>query len=206
MRNAFLATWAFLAITAVACGHPDSGSGDEPRAGGTSERQRLLATCPGKAQDYDAWQQALAENRGLNRPIWEDDVVLDPTARVAQNYLETLPVNQRGGVGIDSVRNQVIVQVTGDADRVLTALRTKVSRPDAVAVETVRWSSKELAAFANRIEKIKGANINGIGSGNANGRVEVYVTRDVENAHQRIAEVVDPCAFKVIRSAPMSPS
>jgi hypothetical protein len=194
-----LVAWALLAAATLACGYQeDPKTSNDSHSSGVNNRERLLATCPAKAPDFFAWQQALAEKRGLNRPVWEDDDVLDPTARVAQDYLDTLPADQRGGSGS--------IAVTRDADRVLATLRTKVPHPDAVAVETVRWSSKHLAAFANRIEKIEGANINGIGSGNPNGRVEVYVTRDVEKAHQRIAAVVDPCAFKVIRSAPMSPS
>lgn len=189
-------------LTAVACGAQEGSGIADPRPRYAGERERLLATCPAKAQGFSAWQQNLAEKRGLKRPVDENDLVLDPAATIAQNFLLTLPADQRGEVGIDSVRDRVIVQVTRGEEEVLAALREQVDDPDSIMVETVRWSTEELGEFANRLETIRGSNSWAYGFGNANGRIEVDVPGDAEEARRKISKVTDPCAFTVRGNAP----
>ncbi|QIN83679.1 hypothetical protein GBA63_14335 [Rubrobacter tropicus] len=193
-------TVATILPAVSACGAGGGFDDADPRY--ASERERLLATCPARAQAFFAWQQELAEGKGLERPVDENDLVLDPTANLAQNHLLTLPDDQRGGVVIDSVRDRVIVQVTRGEDEVLADLREKIEDPETVAVETVRWSEGDLSSFARRIEDIPGSDSWGYGFGNANGRIEVDVPGDANEARRKIAGVIDPCAFTVRGNAP----
>ncbi len=160
-------------------------------------RRRRKASSPGSK----TWRR-----EGLKRPVDENDLVLDPVAVIAETHLLTLPVDQRGKVGIDSVRDRVIVQVTRGEDAVLADLREKVEDPDTVSVETVRWSGEDLAEFADRLENIPASRSWGYGLDNRNARIEVDVPGDVGEARRRISEVIDPCAFKVRGNvAPMRP-
>lgn len=192
-----------VAVTtaAFACGAQE-GSTDDPKPRYASERERLLATCPADAQGFFSWQQELAEQRGLRRPVDENDLVLDPIATIAETHLLTLPADQRGEVGIDSVRDRVIVQVTRGEDAVLADLREKVEDPDTVSVETVRWSGEDLAEFADRLENIPVSRFWGYGLDNGNARIGVDVPGDAGEARRKISEVIDPCAFKVRGNAP----
>lgn len=191
-----------ILLTAVACGVQEGSGNTDPQPRYANERERLLATCPAKAQDFFAWQQELAEKRGLKRPVDENNLVLDPVASVAQNHLLTLPADQRGGVGIDSVRDRVVVQVTRGEDEVLADLREKVDDPDSVTVEVIRWSGKDLATFADRLGTLRGSDSWAYGIGNANGRMEIEVPGDADKARRKIAKVIDPCAFTVKGSVP----
>lgn len=204
---------AAILLTAVACGvqgGPGEGSAVEDRSQPlyASERERLLATCPAKAQGFFAWQQELAEREGLERPVDENDDFLYPTADAAQNLINALPADQRaGGVGIDSVRDRIIVQVTYGRDELLVYLRENVEDSERITVETVRWSSEDLATFARRIEAIPGSRSWGYGSDGLDNRIAVDVTGDAGEARRKIAEVVDPCAFTVRGNVPpMRPS
>ena len=201
-RTTLLVAATLLAVGA--CGTQESSNNEvaEPRY--DSEREKLLATCPAKAQDFFAWQQELAEKRGLNRPVHENDGFLEPNARIAQNYLLTLPVDQRGLVLIDSVRDRVIVQVSRGEDQALADLREKVEDPETVSVETVRWSEDDLATFARRIDTVPGSDSWGYGS---DGLVRIEVPGDAEKARRKIAEVIPPCAFVVKGNvAPVRPT
>ena len=189
-------------LTAVACGAQEGSGDDGTRPRYADERERLLATCPAKAQDFSAWQQDLAAKRGLKRPVDENDLFLDLAAAVAETHLLTLPADQRGEVAIDSVRDRVIVQVTRGEDEVLATLREQVEDPDSIAVETVRWSSRDLGEFATRLESIRGSNSWAYGFGNANARIEVDVPGDAGAARRKISEVLDPCALTVRGNAP----
>ena len=166
----------------------------------------MLATCPAKAQGFFAWQQELAEKKGLKRPVDENDDLLYPTASAAESLINALPADQRAGVLIDSVRDQVIVQVTRGEDEVLAYLRENVEEPERITVETVRWSGEDLATFAHRLETMSGSDSWGYGLDNANGRIEVDVPGDAGRARRRISEIIDPCAFTVRgAAAPMRP-
>jgi hypothetical protein len=189
-------------LSAVACGAQEVSEDDGTRPRYASDRERLLATCPAKAQGFFAWQQELAEKKGLERPVDENDLVLDPAASIAQSYLLTLPADQRSEVGIDSVGDRVIVQVTRGEKEVLADLREQVDDPNSITVQTVRWSSEDLGEFANRLETIRGSNSWGYGIGNANGRIEVDVPGDAGAARRKISKVLDPCAFTVRGNAP----
>ena len=194
-----------VAVTtaAVACGDQEGSTDDpKPRPRYASEREKLLATCPAEAQGFFAWQQELAEQWGLRRPVDENDLVLDPVAAIAETHLLTLPADQRGEVGIDSVRDRVIVQVTRGEDAVLADLREKIEDPDTVSVETVRWSGEDLAEFADRLENIPASRSWGYGLSNGNARIEVDVPGDAGAARRRISEVIDPCAFKARGNVP----
>ena len=85
-------------LSAVACAAQGEPGGADPQPRYADERERLLATCPAKAQGFSAWQQDLAERRGLKRPVDENDLVLDPAASIAETHLLTLPADQRGEV------------------------------------------------------------------------------------------------------------
>ena len=192
-----------VATAAVACAAQEGSPDDpKPKPRYVDERERLLATCPADAQGFFAWQQELAEQRGLRRPVEDNDLVLDPVAAIAETHLLTLPADQRGGVGIDSVRDRVIVQVTRGEDAVLADLGEKVEDPDAVSVETVRWSGEDLAEFADRLENIPASRSWGYGSDNGNARIEVDVPGDAGAARRKISEVIHPCAFKVTGNVP----
>jgi hypothetical protein len=193
-----------VAVTtaAVACDAQKEGGGADPKPRYAGERERLLATCPAEAQGFFAWQQELAEQRGLRRPVDENDLVLDPVAATAETHLLTLPADQRGEVGIDSVRDRVIVQVTRGEDAVLADLREKVEDPDTVSVETVRWSGEDLAEFADRLENIPASRSWGYGLSNGDARIEVDVPGDAGEARRKISEVIHPCAFKVTGNVP----
>ncbi len=182
-------------FAAVACGAETGRETPEPRY--ASEREGLLATCPAEAQGFFSWQQELAEREGLRRPVDENDLFLDPVVTIAQTHLMTLPADQRGGVGIASVRDRVVVQVTRGEDGVLADLREKVEDPATLTVETVRWSSEDLAKFADRLEKIPASRSWSYGHDNANGRIEVEVPGDAGGARRKISRVIDPCAFTV---------
>ena len=93
----------------------------------------------------------------------------------------------------------MVFQVTHGADEVLAKLRARMEPSDQsmVAVETVRWSTKELQTFRGQIESMPNLGLTGIYEDGSNGLVEVWVAGDAEEARRRIAEVVDPCAFKV---------
>ena len=194
-----------VAVTpaAVACGAQEGSAdapGPQPRY--ASERERLLATCPAEAQGFSAWQQELADREGLERPVDENDDFLYPTADAAQSLINALPADQRAGVEIDSVRDRVIVQVTRGKSDVLAYLRENVEEPGRITVETVRWSSEDLATFANRLENIPESRSWGYGLDNANGRIEVDVPGDAGAARREISKVIDPCAFKVRGDVP----
>ena len=100
---------------------------------------------------------------------------------------------------MDYANNRMVFQVTHGADEVLAKLRARMEPSDQsmVAVETVRWSTKELQTFRGQIESMPNLGLTGIYEDGSNGLVEVWVAGDAEEARRRIAEVVDPCAFKV---------
>jgi len=191
-----------IPLAAVACGVQERSGDADPQPRYADERERLLATCPAEAQDFFAWQQDLAEREGLQRPVDENDGFLYPTADAAQSLINALPADQRTGVVIDSVRDRVIVQVTRRKDDVLAYLRENVEEPQRITVQTVRWSSEDLATFANRLENIPASRSWGYGLDNANGRIEVDVPGDADAARRKISEVIDPCAFTVRGNAP----
>ena len=196
-----------VAVTtaAVACGAQE-GSTDDPKPRYASERERQLATCPAEAQGFVAWQQELAEQRGLNRPVDENDDFLYPTATAAESLINALPAGQRAGVLIDSVPDRVIVQVTRGEDKVLGYLRENAEDPESIMVETVRWSDGDLATFADRLETVPGSASLGYGLDNGNARIEVDVPGDAGDAgkaRRKLSDVIDPCAFKVRGNVPL---
>lgn len=74
---------AAILLTATACGAQQSSEKssegrDSPQSRYAGERERLLATCPAKAQGFFAWQQELADKKGLERPVDENDVSCTP--------------------------------------------------------------------------------------------------------------------------------
>lgn len=99
------------------------------------------------------------------------------------------------------------MQVTRGEDEVLADLRERVEDPETLSVEIVRYSEKDLATFADRLEALPGSDSWAYGVGNANGRMEVEVPGDAERVRRRLAEIIDPCAFVVKGNvAPMRPT
>jgi hypothetical protein len=184
-------------LSAVACGAQEVSEDDGTRPRDASDRERLLATCPAKAQGFFAWQQELAEKKGLERPVDENDDFLFPTADAAQNLINALLADQRAGVLIDSVRDRVIVQVTRGEDEVLAYLSENVEEPERITAETVRWSGEDLATFARRLDTLPGTGSWGYGLDSPNGRIDVDVPGDAGAARRKISKVLDPCAFTV---------
>ena len=87
---------AAVLLTATACGaqgssEKSSEDRDSPQSRYAGERERLLATCPAKAQGFFAWQQELAEKKGLERPVDENDDFLYPTASAAETSSTRCP-------------------------------------------------------------------------------------------------------------------
>jgi hypothetical protein len=156
-----------------------------------ADRAHALRTCPARAPDVDhgpiADMDQYAENARL----------LYPVAVTVKGYLESLPRTQWAQLYLDPPHRRVIAQVTHETSEVLAELRARVENPESVAVEQVRYSRAELDDWAEKIFAIEGLGLNAVGKGNANNRLDVSVEGDADEAWCRIAEVVDPCAFRV---------
>ena len=129
--------------------------------------------------------------------LWRRQERLQETAQTATAYLAELPPEQAGVVRLDQRRGAVVVQVTRDAERVQRELQERVGTAARVEAETVRYSQAELERVAQRILSLPGLNLSGVSHGGADGRVDVAVRRDLEQARRWIAAVADPCSFRV---------
>jgi hypothetical protein len=131
------------------------------------------------------------------RSIWRRQERLSSVAVTAEEYLDRLPRDQAGEARLDSARGAVVVQVTRDADRVRAELQERVGDVALIVIETVRFSKEELKLIARRIERLEGLRWTSIGAGGCNGRVDVMVPGDPDEARRLIEEVADPCSFAV---------
>ena len=129
--------------------------------------------------------------------IWRVQAQLSEAAAIAEDYLDRLPGDQAGGVRLDSARGAVVVQVTRDADRVRAELQEEVGDVAVIVMEIVRFSKDELELIAGRIQRLEGLGVTSIGAGGGNGRVDVTVSGDPDEARLLIEEVADPCSFAV---------
>jgi hypothetical protein len=185
-----------LPLTAVACGAQEGSEDDGTRPRYADERERLLATCPAKAQDFFAWQQDLTERGSKTAGRRER-----PRPGPRREHRAELPANASRGParrGRDRQRpgpgHSLGDPRGGGARRPTRAGRRP---PDSIAAETVRWSSEDPGEFADRLETIRGSKSWAYGFGNAKGRIEVDVPGDAGAARRKISKVFDPCAFTV---------
>jgi hypothetical protein len=129
--------------------------------------------------------------------IWRVQSQLSAAAAVAAEYLEQLPDDQAGELRLDTAHGGIVVQVTRDAEQVRVDLQSMVGDDVRVTMEAVRFSQAELTLIAARIERLPGLRWNSLGAGNGNGRVEVTVPGDPDEARRLIEDVADPCSFTV---------
>jgi hypothetical protein len=162
------------------------------------DRAYALRTCPARAPDrveddsvfgddpYDLKANAVADE-------------LEPVIKLAEAYLKSCPDDQPGGEpAFDLPGRKVVVQVTYSAEQVLSDLQAQLEDPSTVTVELVRYSAVQLQRWADEIGDMpEGVGICGVGWGGENNRIDVDVFGDADEAWQRIATVVDPCAFRV---------
>lgn len=163
----------------------------QPKA--ISDRARALATCPAKAPDPidDVRRKPIKDRVRIERS-------LDPVLAIARSYLRSLPIDQRGELWLDVDRSRVVIQVAYAADEVLSELRRRVTDPSTVGVELVRYSTAQLRRWARKLDEIwDDIGLSYISARSANGRIEIGVTGDAEQASRRIAQLIDPCAFRV---------
>lgn len=156
-----------------------------------ADRAYALRTCPARAPDVDRGLIADVDQHAENSR-W-----LYPVTVTVKEYLESLPRTQWAQLYLDPLHRRVIAQVTHEMSEVLAELRARVEDPGSVAVEQVRYSRAELDDWAEKIFAIEGLGLSTLGKGNANDRLDVGVEGDADEAWRRIAEVVDPCAFRV---------
>lgn len=167
-----------------------------------TDRARALVECPAKAPDPANWGSERDMQHEDERHPW----AYDPIVEIAAAYLEQLPTDQRAELRVDTARRRVIVQVTYDPAGVLTDLRQRVDNPESVEVEQVRYSRAELREWARVIMELRDLELSTVGTRGANNRIDVGVPGDAAAAWPRIAQVVDPCAFRVeggIRIVPL---
>ena len=208
-KTVFIAC-SLLATVAVSCGAQES-PGEDPRPARETARERLLASCPARAPDFTSGRLVPSSDEEayeFEMSVAEQQERLHGVESAADDYFDTLSANQVGTTWVDNTNNRMVFQVTRDADEVLARLRAEVERPDKdkVAVETTRWSTKELGAFRARIESLPNLGLVGAYHDGPNGRVEVMVSGNAEEARRRISEIIDPCAFKIEGNVtPLSP-
>jgi hypothetical protein len=156
------------------------------------DRAYALATCPARAPDPWAGPAPRRPRRDTERRR-----ELDEAIRVAEEFLSRLAAVRRGYWWLDSVNSRVVVQVTADEDSALEEMRALVADADYVAVELVRYSGSQLEAWAQKIIAMDDIGWSSVGFENPNNRIEVKVQGRADEAWQRIARVVEPCAFRV---------
>jgi hypothetical protein len=159
-----------------------------------ADRAYALRTCPAKVPSIDLEQIPDLDEYEANAD-W-----LLPVADTVQEYLDSLPDTQWAHVYLDTPQRRVIAQVKHGISEVLAELSARVEEPDSLAVEQVRYSRAELDEWAEKIialDERDDLGLSGISSGTSNNRLDVDVQGEAEEAWRRIAEVVDPCAFRV---------
>jgi len=157
-----------------------------------ADRAHALATCPAKAPG--PW-----DLRDAREPLQDAKQIhhLDSAIRAVQSHFERLTDAQRGQWWLDLPNNRVVVQVTHDPDAVLSELRGRVGDANTIALELVRYSKAQLGEWAQRIISMDDIGWSSIGFENPNNRIEVQVRGNANDAWQRIARVIEPCAFRV---------
>jgi hypothetical protein len=131
------------------------------------------------------------------KSIWRRQSELSAAAAIAADYLDALPPDQAGGLRLDTAHGGIVVQVTRDAEGVRAELQSMVGDDVRVTMETVRFSQSELSLIAARIERLPGLRCHSLGAGGGNGRVDVMVPGDPDEARRLIEAVADPCSFAV---------
>ena len=156
-----------------------------------ADRAVALRTCTARAPSADHGEPEDLDEYEANAH-W-----LYPVAVTVKEYLESLPRTQWAQLYLDPAHRRVIAQVTRGTSEVLAELRTRVEEPDSVAVVQVRYSRAELDDWAEKVIALEGLGLSTLGKGNSENRLNVAVMGDAEEAWRRIAEIVDPCAFRV---------
>jgi hypothetical protein len=157
----------------------------------STDRAAMLITCPANAPSWAA---------DLPHPemsIWRHQEQLSGAAAIAADYLDGLPSDQAGQVRLDHEQGAIVVQVTRAAEQVRAELQEEVGDLAVIEMETVRFSAAELRLIAARIERLPGLRWSSIGAGGCDGRVDVMVPGDPDEARRLIEEVADPCSFAV---------
>jgi len=126
---------------------------------------------------------------------------LSAAATIAAEYLDGLPPDQAGELRLDHEHGAIVVQVTRDAERVRAELQSIVGDGVLVTVETVRYPQAELKLIARRIAGLSGLTWSSLGASGGNGRVDVQVPGDPDEARRLIEEVADPCSFAVTQES-----
>jgi len=157
----------------------------------------------GAAEWSETWGFVLTveEEKSIRRVQW----LLSAAAAIAADYLDGLPSDQAGELRLDHEHEAIVVQVTRDAERVRAELASMIGDGGLVTVETVRFPQAELKLIARRITALTGLTWSSIGAGNGDGRVNVMVPGDPDDARRLIEEVAHPCSFAVTQGAGATP-
>jgi hypothetical protein len=151
----------------------------------------------------DTWGFLLTASE--ERSIWQVQGELRAAAAIAAEHLDALPHDQAGELRLDHEHGAIVVQVTRDAESVRDEIQSVVGDDVLVTVETVRFSAAELKLIARRITGLPGLTWASIGAGGGNGRVDVTVPGDPDEARRLIEQVADPCSFAVTQGAEVTP-
>lgn len=157
-----------------------------------ADRAHALMTCP--AQAPSPWAASDADKRSRAGSRQHE---LDPVIQAVEAQLDLLPDEQGGQWWLDPQNHRLVVQVTRDAESILSELRALIEDPSSIAVELVRYSGAELDEWAQRIIAMDDLGWSSVGFENPNNRIEVQVRGDAAAAWQLITRVVEPCAVRV---------
>jgi hypothetical protein len=149
----------------------------------------------GAGDGVDTWGFLLTAEE--EKSIWQVQGQLRAAAGNAANYLDGLPSDQAGELRLDHEHGAIVVQVTRDAEGVRAELQSIVGDGVLVTVETVRFPQAELKLIARRIAGLPGLAWSSLGAGGGNGRVDVQVPGDPDEARHLIEAIADPCSFSV---------
>ncbi len=173
-----------------------------------AEYDEAVAADPSVAEDRsatwvapDIWGFLLTTDEEAS--IWKRQNDLEPAVDTARHYLKDLPVDQAGDLRLDQLHGAVIVQVTRDAEHVREQLQQAVGESATIVVETIRYSKAQLKEAMKAIGQLEGLEWVSLGAGGGDGRVEVDVVGDAEDARRRIEAVVDPCMVLVTSIGPV---
>lgn len=149
----------------------------------------------GAGEWVETWGFLLTADEEMS--IWRVQSQLSEAAAIAADYLDGLPGDQAGSVRLGHAHAAIVVQVTRDAEQVRAELQQQVGDLAVIEMETVRFSAAELTLIAARIERLPGLRWSSIGAGGCDGRIDVMVPGDADEARRLIEEVADPCSFAV---------
>jgi len=148
--------------------------------------------------------------------LWRRQAELQPLAQAARAYLADLPTDQAGSVWLEQVDHTVGISLTAraDAHAALTALRAQAAPGQHVRAVQVRWSTTQLEGLLKTALAALGADPPNPpttsphqpwrwGADPRHG-ASITVSHDLAAARTLVAQVVNPCAVRLIQQDPPS--